>query len=242
MRLETATRVYLAHILAEGGDLLGAEIEARTATTTAAAGSPMLVYALAALAWIERALGRFADADEHARAAAALLATVGSIDDGDAFVRITCAEIALARGDDPVGARRAVFAAREHLLERAAKISVPAWRHSFLSRVPENARTLALAEALERSASNPPSAPPPPRAPSTLPPPTQRPSSIAESLASLPLPPRRPQLSPSWPPPPPPPPPSYPPAPPPPPSNPPRPSNTPPPPPAVPPTKPPPAR
>jgi hypothetical protein len=38
-------------------------------------------------------------------------------------------------------------AAREHLLSRAAKISDPVWRERFLTQVPNNARTLALAGA-----------------------------------------------------------------------------------------------
>ncbi len=151
VRLETATHVYLAHILAAGGDLPSATEEARVATTTAAAGSPMLVYALATLASIEHAQGLRAEARAHAESAGELLQTLGAIDDGDAFVRLTCSQIALAHADTAAAGRTALFAALDRLLERAAKISVPAWQQSFLSRVPENARTLALAENLKLS-------------------------------------------------------------------------------------------
>ncbi|MFO0590297.1 MAG: protein kinase [Polyangiaceae bacterium] len=149
VRLETATRVYLARILAESGDLAGAAAEAKDAVTTAPAGSPMLAYAQATLAAVLPALGRHAEAREQADAAYALLGALGNIDDGDAFVRLVFAEIALAHGDRD-SARKAIFAARDRLMDRAAKISAPAWRNSFLRRVPENARTLALADALTR--------------------------------------------------------------------------------------------
>ena len=38
-----------------------------------------------------------------------------------------------------------IESARKRLLQRAERISRPAWRASFLERVPENARTLSLA-------------------------------------------------------------------------------------------------
>ena len=151
VRLETATRVYLARILAESGDLAGAASEAKDAVATAPSGSPMQAYALATLAAVLPALGRHAEAREHAAAAYRLLGVLGNIDDGDAFVRLVFAEVALAHGDRDV-ARRAIFAARDRLVDRAAKISAPAWRNSFLRRVPENARTLALADTLGRGA------------------------------------------------------------------------------------------
>ncbi len=151
VRLETATRVYLARILAESGDLAGAAAEAKDAVATAPAGSPMQAYALATLAAVLPALGRHAEAREHAGAAYRLLGALGNIDDGDAFVRLVFAEVALAHGDRDE-ARRAIFAARDRLVDRAAKISAPAWRSSFLRRVPENARTLALADTLGRDA------------------------------------------------------------------------------------------
>ena len=42
--------------------------------------------------------------------------------------------------------RAAIAEARSHLLARAAKISDPEWRRRFLGAVPDNARTLALAD------------------------------------------------------------------------------------------------
>ncbi|MBK8254642.1 MAG: protein kinase [Polyangiaceae bacterium] len=148
VRLETATRVYLAIILAEMNDLTGAAEEAGNAVTIAAAGTPMMAYSLAALSSVAARLGRRSEAREHAEAAYRLVTSLGSIDDGDTFVRLVFAETALMRGDR-ASARRAILLARERLIERASRISVDEWRQSFLTRVPENARTLHLAGELE---------------------------------------------------------------------------------------------
>jgi hypothetical protein len=43
--------------------------------------------------------------------------------------------------------REALSAARARLLGRADRIHDPAWRESFLTRVPDNARILELARA-----------------------------------------------------------------------------------------------
>ena len=147
VRIETATRVYLSLILAELGDLTGSTEEAHNAVTIAAASSPIMAYALAALAAVLIKMGRHGEARGHAEAAYRLLTSLGGIDDGDTFVRLVFAESAMAHGDREA-ARRAITSARDRILERAARIRVPEWRESFLAEVPENARTLALAAAL----------------------------------------------------------------------------------------------
>jgi hypothetical protein len=114
----------------------------------------MQAYGFAALAAVLPALGRTDEAREHADEAFRLLMELGALDDGDVFVRLVYAEHCLARGDRPA-ARKAILASRDRLLDRAAKISAPAWRNSFLRRVPENARTLALADALARPSTRP---------------------------------------------------------------------------------------
>jgi hypothetical protein len=61
-----------------------------------------------------------------------------------AFVRVVHAEALYAtRAHD--AARRAIGDARKQLIDIAGRIPDPAFRHSFLEGVPENARTLALA-------------------------------------------------------------------------------------------------
>jgi hypothetical protein len=67
-------------------------------------------------------------------------------EDGEAFVRLVYAEILDAAGD-PKGAREAIGLARDRLAERAVKISSPAAREAFLTRVPEHALIMELARA-----------------------------------------------------------------------------------------------
>jgi hypothetical protein len=63
-----------------------------------------------------------------------------------AFVRLTHAEALHATGAHDAAAR-AIAGARARLLAIADKITDPAYKASFLERVPENARTLTLADA-----------------------------------------------------------------------------------------------
>ncbi|HEX7839584.1 MAG TPA: hypothetical protein VF469_19045, partial [Kofleriaceae bacterium] len=63
-----------------------------------------------------------------------------------AFVRLAHAEALHAAGAHDA-ARGAIVRARAHLLAIADKIADPSYRTSFLAHVPENARTLALADA-----------------------------------------------------------------------------------------------
>ena len=60
------------------------------------------------------------------------------------FLRLVHAECLHATGD-LAAARAAITAARERVLRIAASIPEPAYRKSFLESVPENARTLLLA-------------------------------------------------------------------------------------------------
>jgi hypothetical protein len=78
-----------------------------------------------------------------AREAIDLLDTLGTLEEGEALVRLVYAEALHASTDRR--AASAILDARDHLLDRAAKIRDPLLRRSFLERVPENARTVALA-------------------------------------------------------------------------------------------------
>jgi eukaryotic-like serine/threonine-protein kinase len=75
-----------------------------------------------------------------------LLETLRGADEGEAYVRLAHAEALKANGEDDA-ARDAIQAMRIWLLDRAARISDPGLARSFLERVPENARALALAGA-----------------------------------------------------------------------------------------------
>jgi tetratricopeptide (TPR) repeat protein len=143
-RLAGFSRLYLAQIALLAGDASAAAREARAVAEEAQAASPLRANALALLARALLAEGRAAEAEAPAREAYAQLAADGSLEEGEAMVRLAHAEVLAARGaGEELSAVTA--AARDRLLERAAKISDPAWRRRFLEAVPENARLLALA-------------------------------------------------------------------------------------------------
>lgn len=89
-----------------------------------------------------------------ARTAFALAEACGSLEQGDAFARLIHAEALHAVGRHGE-ARDAIARARRRLLEQAARMEEPRWRRSFLTRVDENQRTLALAEAWQESGRRP---------------------------------------------------------------------------------------
>ncbi len=149
-RLEAGSRMYLAVLRALGGDLAGAERDARAVIAMAAPSIPGVHgHALAVLADVLLAAGR---ADEASAAAAEAMTSVdsGALEAGEALARVTFAEARLALGDVE-GARSAIALARDRLLEKAEKIRDPELRESFLRNVPEHARILAHAAELSAS-------------------------------------------------------------------------------------------
>ncbi|HEY5920455.1 MAG TPA: AAA family ATPase, partial [Kofleriaceae bacterium] len=144
-RLESASRNYLANILATRGELSTAEDLMRQALQTVQAASrPSL---LADLASILLRRGKQQEALIAAREAYDLFDALGGVEEGESQIRLMLAETLQARGE--VGtAREAIRRARERLLERASKITDTEWRKSFLANLPENARTLQLAGEL----------------------------------------------------------------------------------------------
>jgi eukaryotic-like serine/threonine-protein kinase len=144
-RLESASRSYLANMLAMRGELGTAEGLLRQGLLTVQAASrPGL---LADLASVLLRQGRAHDALVAAREAHALLDTLGGVEEGESRIRLVLAETLHATGST-TEARAAIDRARERLLSRAAKITDAEWRASFLANLPENARTLALATEL----------------------------------------------------------------------------------------------
>jgi tetratricopeptide (TPR) repeat protein len=144
-RLEAASRNYLAHIVAARGDLAAAEQHVRDALVAIPASSrPSLLAGLASLLLRQ---GRAPEAATAARDAHAQLDALGGVEEGESLIRLMLAETLLAIGD-PTAARDAIRRARDRVVERAAKITDPALRDSFLGNLPENARTLALAAEL----------------------------------------------------------------------------------------------
>jgi len=143
-RQEGRSRVYLAAILAARGDLEGAEREGRAAVACVGSIPPLKAFALGSLARTLLARERARAALAEARAGMAIADALAGMEEGEALLRLSLAEALDACGE-PAAAARALSAARDRLLERAARIDDAAARASFLERVPENARTLALA-------------------------------------------------------------------------------------------------
>ncbi|MEP7121854.1 MAG: protein kinase [Byssovorax sp.] len=146
-RMECASRIYLAQILGLGARWTEAATEARAVADDEGAAAPLRAGALAVLADAERERGAHGAAISAAREAMEILEGLSGIEDGESMIRLAYAEAHAAGGD----LRRARGAAREaglRLRARADKVLDPKLRASFLERVPENARTLALSDSL----------------------------------------------------------------------------------------------
>jgi hypothetical protein len=137
-------RVMLAQLRLAGGDLDGAEADARATLATGAV--PILRPAvLATLGLVLLARGRAVEAVAIFEEAMALPG-LGRMGGAEGRLRLAHAEALEASGRG-AEARQALAVARDRLVALAEKIDDAAWRESFLRRVPENARTFALAEA-----------------------------------------------------------------------------------------------
>ena len=147
VRLEAACYIYLAHVLMQAGDLVAARAAAEVAVTIGASIPGVRAYALGTLALTMLAEGHAEEARAPAEEAISLVAALGGLEEGEPMVRLCHVEVLLACGE-AAAARAALGTARERLLALAAKISDPARRASLLARVPEHARTLALAVEL----------------------------------------------------------------------------------------------
>ena len=146
-RMVADCRIFSAMIALLGGDPAASATAARSVVEDVEAFPRARATAGAVLADARLHQGRAADALEAAKASMELRGSLQHRDDGDALIRVVYAEALDAAGDHE-GARAAGKAAREDLLARAEKITDPTLRKSFLSGVPEHARTLALAERL----------------------------------------------------------------------------------------------
>jgi tetratricopeptide (TPR) repeat protein len=143
-RMETASHVALAEIELLAGGIPVALAEAEKALAASEGIPPMRVYALAIFADALLGMGRISEARSRASEAAALLASLGSIEAGESLVGAVEAEALFASGEKE-RARSVISEARERLMARASNIAEPALRKSFLERVRHNARVLTLA-------------------------------------------------------------------------------------------------
>jgi tetratricopeptide (TPR) repeat protein len=145
-RLEGLSRVYLADILQDRGQLEQASDEAARAIALLENAPLYRPRALATRASIAVAAGRISEALELAwEARGALPADTDGVE-GEALVRLVLVE-ALSRSGREPSARQLAAEARERLMIRAARIGDPEWRESFLRGIAEHRRTLELAGA-----------------------------------------------------------------------------------------------
>jgi hypothetical protein len=145
-RIDAISRGYLAELLTESGDLLGAEQAALRAVEALGAFPPFCARAFGALAQALLAQDRVHDALGAARRGIALIEAHGTVLTGESLLRLTHAR-ALERSGDHESARQAIRHAAARLHERASHIADPTARETFLNAAPENAATLALAAA-----------------------------------------------------------------------------------------------
>jgi hypothetical protein len=103
-------------------------------------------------AWLAHREGRHADAVVHAARALASGSPLRTTAVFEPILRLVHAEALHAAGDR-AGALAAIVAARARILDIAGSIPEVELRDSFLSNVPENARTLELAAAWDVGAS-----------------------------------------------------------------------------------------
>ena len=142
--MQGASSTLLARIALQRGELDEAERFARDAVAALGELAGAQAYASAALAEVLRRRGKSQEALEATRAAMSTLEELGSLEDGEAYLRVEYAEALEAVGEREQ-ARRSILEAQQVLLRRAATITDEEMRELFLSAVPENARTRALA-------------------------------------------------------------------------------------------------
>jgi serine/threonine protein kinase/tetratricopeptide (TPR) repeat protein len=142
-RMEGYAHLYLARALLRTGDLAGGKAEARRAVDLSPLAPAFEPYARAVLAQVLLRGGQPEEALDEARRATERLEALGTIEEGEPLVRLVYARALEATGDAE-GAIAALRAAHTRLNERAARISRPEYRVSFLQNVAENAQTIDL--------------------------------------------------------------------------------------------------
>jgi tetratricopeptide (TPR) repeat protein len=143
-RLGGMARCYLAQALQESGNLRLAQRTAREAVLMLEGIPAFRRSALATLAAVHLASGSYQEALDCSEAAVSGLGPSDDVSFGESLVRLVHAEVLHACEKQDL-ARSALAVARDRLLERASSIADPERRAAFLDGVPENARTLNLA-------------------------------------------------------------------------------------------------
>ncbi|WP_437612663.1 protein kinase [Sorangium sp. So ce834] len=142
-RAEGVARAYLAKAALLGGDLAGAEAEARAAAELLQSAPPLRAAAWALSARVLLRKGRADEALALSGEALSLLESLGAVEEGESLIRLVRAEALFASGRQDEGIA-AIARARQSVLARAGQISNPRYRDRFLSSL-DNGETLALA-------------------------------------------------------------------------------------------------
>jgi tRNA A-37 threonylcarbamoyl transferase component Bud32/tetratricopeptide (TPR) repeat protein len=144
-RIEGAARIAVASILLERGDIEEAAAELERALVLVDMSPSLRALGLAERARLRSARGDTDGMLADAQAAYAILEATGSLDEGEALVRLMRAKAlwASAREDE---ARAAIAQARDWVDAAADAMADPSWRESFLA-IRENTHILELARA-----------------------------------------------------------------------------------------------
>jgi tetratricopeptide (TPR) repeat protein len=147
-RLAGAVRCYLAALLLKQGNLREAERVAGEAVAILKSVPSLRPSALATLVMVLLEKGQAGRVLAIAREANAGVGAETRLNFGEALVRLSLVLALQATGHDEE-AESCLRSAQSRLLQRAALISDPALKDGFLTAVPENARTIQLAESLQ---------------------------------------------------------------------------------------------
>lgn len=143
-RFVGVSRVYLATIMLLRGFRADAEVEARAAVQAASSAPEVRAYALGTLADILLARNKPQEALAPAKEAMSLLELLNGVEEGELLIRLVYALVLKAHGDENTAKQR-LLEARRAIFQRAGQISDSQLRRSFLERIPENSRILAVA-------------------------------------------------------------------------------------------------
>jgi tetratricopeptide (TPR) repeat protein len=141
------TRIYLAKVAFARGAHERAIAVAEAAAEDLAGSPPARAGALAVLARARAAQGQAEAALRASAEAMGVLEELGGLEEFESLVRLARLEALVAAGEHAAAASLAAVA-RRRVEERAAALPEPQWRHAFVSRLPENRRTLELAETV----------------------------------------------------------------------------------------------
>lgn len=145
-RLEAWSHVYLSTIYYRAGDFEASLRSARACAEMPDVAPAARAGGLAAWARAALALDDLRTAVDVADKAMALLKQLVELEEFEPLIRLVYAE-AKHRSGDTNSARQEIEAARKRVMERANFIHRDEWRQSFLNALPDNARTIELANA-----------------------------------------------------------------------------------------------